>query len=534
MSWMKLGLPWLLCAFAACSFRDNRSHCSNDDGCASNQRCYQGFCIAREQSPSTPQAGRPAAGRSGSSSMTEMPKGGEPGTGTTSNPNMVNTQDAMPSEPRDAGAPTTEPTPPEPSACTNGDQRACKLEVTSMGGLGACGPGKETCQNGAYGPCIPDNMPGPETCNGNDDDCDGKTDEQSGMDCYPEGMPGCEPNGTGCRGLCRAGKRECRDGKLTAECLSAITPKAEACTSAGMVAADENCDGTTDENCQCQGNASTACYNGPGGTNGVGTCKAGTQSCNNGVLGACVNEVQPQSETCANQGADNNCDNKPDNIPMLGDKCTVAGTQGMCASGTWQCQAGSAELKCVGPMAGTESCNEQDDDCDGMIDDGFDLLKDAKNCGKCGKTCGMGEMCCAGSCVNTMTDDANCGGCGVPRCAAGSRCCSGMCKAVADGGTCEMPMPGGCSNCGADQECCNGMCVNTKTDVNNCGMCGRVCATGTRPGCCAGSCVDLASDTTCGRCDRACGPIAGGIVCRCAMYDGGMDCVGDLIPNLCL
>jgi hypothetical protein len=412
--------------------------------------------------------------------------------------------------------------------CKNGEQRDCALDPKS----GACGPGKQTCQNGMFGACIPDNTTGPEVCNGNDDDCDGKIDEEPGPECYPDGTSGCNADLSGCQGQCAYGRRVCANGKL-GECMGAKTPQAEVCTQPGMTAADENCDGATDEKCECKNGETRACYNGlPADTAGKGRCKKGTQTCSGGVLGACVGEVDPQAETCANQGTDDNCDGMQDNIPNLGAKCSVAGAMGPCAMGTLQCQTGSAELNCVGPAAGTEVCNEADDDCDGMIDDGFDLQKDPQNCGKCGKTCGSGEMCCAGNCVNTQTDDANCGVCGAPKCGAGTKCCSGTCKAVADGGTCDMPMP--CGNCGANEECCNGTCVNTKTDVNNCSKCGQVCKSGTRPGCCAGSCVDLASESTCGRCDRTCGILDGGTLCHCAMYDGGLECVGDLLTPLCL
>jgi hypothetical protein len=45
-----------------------------------------------------------------------------------------------------------------------------------------------------------------------------------------------------------------------------------------------------------------------------------------------------------------------------------------------------------------ESCNQRDDDCDGTIDDGIDLMTDESNCGFCGNTCGSGRVCCSGMC----------------------------------------------------------------------------------------------------------------------------------------
>jgi hypothetical protein len=52
------------------------------------------------------------------------------------------------------------------------------------------------------------------------------------------------------------------------------------------------------------------CYTGPGGTQGVGVCKAGTQTCNalGTAYGACAGEVLPAaSESCINT-LDDNCD----------------------------------------------------------------------------------------------------------------------------------------------------------------------------------------------------------------------------------
>jgi hypothetical protein len=51
-------------------------------------------------------------------------------------------------------------------------------------------------------------------------------------------------------------------------------------------------------------------------------------------------------------------------------------------------------------MAQLELCNGQDDDCDGKVDNGFDLLGDELNCGQCGTACNSGpnRTCCDGTC----------------------------------------------------------------------------------------------------------------------------------------
>jgi len=63
--------------------------------------------------------------------------------------------------------------------------------------------------------------------------------------------------------------------------------------------------------CPCTGSETTSCYDGPAGTEGVGICRAGTQTCSNGWFGSCQGQVTPQPETC-NDGIDNDCDGQID------------------------------------------------------------------------------------------------------------------------------------------------------------------------------------------------------------------------------
>jgi hypothetical protein len=64
---------------------------------------------------------------------------------------------------------------------------------------------------------------------------------------------------------------------------------------------------------------------------------------------------------------------------------------------------------------------------------------------------------CAGQCVNTLTDTANCGGCGLGCGITGTACKFGSCV------------------CTSPQIVCNNQCVDVTKDVANCGFCGHTC-----------------------------------------------------------
>jgi hypothetical protein len=81
------------------------------------------------------------------------------------------------------------------------------------------------------------------------------------------------------------------------------------------------------------------------------------------------------------------------------------------------------------------------------------------------KQCPSGQTDCGGKCVDTRTDPNNCGVCGT-------KCRSGLCV----NGLCCPPGAGKCGNSCCSLTCCGGnTCVDTQHDKNNCGSCGNKC-----------------------------------------------------------
>jgi plastocyanin len=78
----------------------------------------------------------------------------------------------------------------------------------------------------------------------------------------------------------------------------------------------------------CTDGATTPCYSGPPGTEGVGICHGGLRTCSGGAFGACAGEQLPSAETC--NGVDEDCNGTPD------DGAGAACSSGVCALGACQ------------------------------------------------------------------------------------------------------------------------------------------------------------------------------------------------------
>jgi alpha-tubulin suppressor-like RCC1 family protein len=356
--------------------------------------------------------------------------------------------------------------------CVPESTRLCYSGPAGTISIGRCRGGTQVCgADGRWSVCTNEVTPAmTDTCgNMMDDNCNGVSDEgcnecTSGMTrtCYT-GSPGTQDVGR-----CRGGMQTCDAmGRWPTTCMGETTPAATE-TCGNMM--DDDCNGMVDDNCgQCEAGMTRPCYNGATGTQGVGRCQEGTQTCGTDRMWAmaCAGEVAPAAmETCGN-GIDDNCNGRADeDCP----ECTSGMTRpcytgaistlnvGACRAGTQTCDAmGRWPTACAGQVtpAAMDTCNNMvDENCSGMADEG---------CGEC--TPGMTRMCYSGPSATR----------GVGRCAAGTQVCgsNGFWMTACIGEVTPAAMET-CGNMVDDD--CNGM------PENGCGECTpndtRSCYTG--------------------------------------------------------
>ena len=190
-----------------------------------------------------------------------------------------------------------------------------------------------------------------EECDGKDNDCDGKIDEDLGK--TPCGL-----------GQCATQLPNCVGGKPTV-CNPFIGATAEECDGK-----DNDCDGVVDDDL-----GTTSC--------GFGECLHTVKNCTNGQPTVCDPMQGAAEETC--DGKDNDCNGKVDD-ELLTFACGV----GKCFHSQASC-IGGVPHEC-NPMEGSapETCNGQDDDCDGLTDEELGTTQ-----------CGLG------TCVHTVDVCAN-------------------------------------------------------------------------------------------------------------------------------
>jgi len=288
--------------------------------------------------------------------------------------------------------------------------------VTGVGvacGAGECAGGTTGCNASGDGlVCDGETLTVPERCNGKDDDCDGLTDAADPTLAIVE----CELQLGVCAGASKPtaicdqdGFSDCTAGIYTGHAASYQDESELSCD--GL---DNDCDAGTDEDFVTSLPNGTTVV-GVGKPCGVGVCAGGFTVCNADKSGAhCSSAVNARAEVC--NGLDDDCDGLTDaaDPDLARPACEkqaglCAGTQkpmSLCMAGSWKpCGTPEYDAHDAAYEPTAESrCDGRDDDCDGQVDDDFDLTgPDGARVRGVGSACGTGG--CAGGTARCTDDD---------------------------------------------------------------------------------------------------------------------------------
>ncbi len=342
------------------------------------------------------------------------------------------------------------------ATCVDGK---CEVEQCRPGRYDLNGRVEDGCEYACDGDPTAD-----ESCNLEDDNCDGVKDEGFDVTSDPENCGACEA--------------ECKLVHASAKCEDSQC-KIDECEPGFFNIQDNDFTGCTYA-CQYTDKNKQVCtppaagQPNPNGC-GVEVCDDVDQDCD-GDFGDVVDQNKSCSDFCANA----NC-------------------EGECSFGTTQCIG--SQLVCIpGKTPSAEVCDGKDNDCNGTVDDGFDLKTNTENCGACGNSC-VGKLPHAfAKCANSE--------CVIDQCETDY----GELDKTKDG--CEL-----CPVTPVRPESCNGKDDDCNGKIDD----GTLTAPATGPSAGVNSFCKQRSGTLCNNVPIRCDSTAGGWVCD---YPAGVETAG--------